>query len=218
MLVGTIAWRLARDPFWIGVILWLFAAWGFTEFLMAAPYDHYFPGLPALVLCAAWGLARLPDLLRIRAPRFGAMPWRPAALAIGAMWCGIVLTYVFFEHMLNYPATLVQYPERVWPPFGNLLSTRQQSPAYYSNSVGWHAVAALYQAGELRGENESTVKTIRDWYLYKIWEPLKPTTRLFLLAGTPKPYREYFPPPDDLRERFDLWGTIYVHGDPQIEI
>jgi Dolichyl-phosphate-mannose-protein mannosyltransferase len=78
ILFAVMAWRLVRDPFWFAVLLWAFAVFGFTNFLMASPFDQYFLGLPALVLFACQGLSECWPAFRDRFPS----AHRP--LAVGA--------------------------------------------------------------------------------------------------------------------------------------
>ena len=83
----VLAWRLVKDPFWFAVLLWTFAVFGFTNFLMKAPFDHYFLGLPALVLFACQGLNVCWFAFR---GRF-ASAYRPLAVGVArmlaSMWC-----------------------------------------------------------------------------------------------------------------------------------
>jgi hypothetical protein len=209
---------LVRDPFWVAILLWLITVFGFTGFLMERPFDHYFLGLPPLMLVALWGLRTLSSqALRIAGPaRIRSVKLAMTSVVLG--WLAVITAYTVLENIAYLPAALNIHPENTPWWFSQLAASSQQSPAYYSTAVGWRTVAVLYESGELRGENVATVEASRDYYLSKIWQPQTPAPRYFFVARPQKPGFAKSQPPPDLEETHHLWGIVLVDGEPQIKI
>jgi hypothetical protein len=218
MICIVLAWQVVRDPFWMAVLLWIFTAFGFTGFVVALPYSHYYAGLPALLLVAGQGMSECAAFFRHHFTVRRRKLITTTVVTLTILWLGVVMTYAYLEDVLYYPALLYSHPERNIPWFSQLASTRFQAQAYTVSAAGWRAVAVLYELGDLRGENSTSLESVRDWYLFKAWTPPTPSERYFIAAPAQKTYLPVQAPPADFAEAYSLWGTILVDGDPQIKI
>lgn len=219
-LTALMIMRMSRhDAIWSAIVILALTVFGFMGFVIASPTDHYYVGLPPLLLIAVHALS---DLAHAGARKIVTRlrPLYHAGLFSAALvWLSLLVSFSYLQNIALYPRRLLAHPEETPVLFSQLASERLiRVPFQLPQRSGWRAVAVMYETGELRGEHNGTTIGNRDWYLNHVWNPPKPRPRYFLVAPAHKPGLERTPAPPDLLETHWLWGTITVDGEPQISI
>jgi Dolichyl-phosphate-mannose-protein mannosyltransferase len=208
LLIG----KVIRDPYWRLVSIWGLAVFAFTGFFMTDPRDHFFGGMPPLLLIAGKGLSMIVNALRGRYERV-FNPWIARGIATLVLaWLALGAVYVYLLDVAHYPVVLGAHPERVPALFADLGRPEVVTPWVPDN--GWRVIAVLYERGELRGEYDSALIRFPDWYLHRIWWPPQSSLRYYFDIG---PFAVDTTPPN-LAETYDLWGTVTVEGEPRLRI
>jgi 4-amino-4-deoxy-L-arabinose transferase-like glycosyltransferase len=199
--------------------IWMLSALIVPAFWMQVPGNHYSLVLaPAIMLAVlGWRELMLPAVQRI--PR-RAWPITVAAASVMGMVLAVWgLSYVYEMFVAYTPEYGVLYPDKTPQPIALFAGDSPNVKYNIPHNNGWRVIAALYDAGILRGEfRTNELAGPPNWYVSQHWKPDQAQPRYYFFVQNQQVPALGSAPPASLAERYWVWGRITVTGVPHILI